>query len=296
MRTLLSLALALVLSVSVLALGQAGTAEASFHCIRIHAVAGGFSGNNNIQFVELRLDQPGQTLLGGHTLQFFNSAGTLKATFTFPSGVTNGLTGDSVLVATSEFNSNVTGGAADFAFSGVNTTGANGGDPLHPVQLTGGSVVWAGAGTDFNCALGPPPVDAVAYGTATAIFGMPAPALPASGTTQALRLSNLNTAPTNNSTEYALQNVATSTFSVASGNLATDFTAPRNNGRTVLKLNVPPPSVGGVAEAPGLTGAPAATAESSSGSDWGGYLLAGGIVAAAVAFAGGWYGFRRRTA
>ena len=33
----------------------------------------------------------------------------------------------------------------------------------------------------------------------------------------------------------------------------------------------------------------------SSGSRWSGYLVAGGIAAAAVACAGGWYVFRRRT-
>ena len=300
MRSLLSLVVAICLSVSVLAIGQAGTAEASFHCIRIHAVAGGFSGNNNIQFVELRLDVGGQTFLAGHTIQFFNASGTLKATFTFPTGtfpfgasVANGAVGDSVLIATSEFNSNVTGGAADFVFSGANTTSANGGDLLHPVQLTGGSVVWASGGP--TCGVAGPVVDSLAYGGATAHFGTAAVALPATGTTQALRLSNLNSTPTDNSTEYALQNVATSTFSVVAGNLATDFTTPRNNGRTVLKLNAPVPSVGGVAEDPGSTGAPAAAAETSSGSRWSGYLVAGGIAAAAVACAGGWYVFRRRT-
>ena len=146
MRSLLSLVAAIVISVSAIFLTQSGVALAGFHCVRIHAVSGGFSGNNNIQYVELRMDQPGQTLLRGHTIQFFDASGTLKAQFTFGAMSWNGLIGDSVLVATSEFNAAATGGTADVTFSAANTVGSNGGDPLHPVQLTGGTVVWANGG------------------------------------------------------------------------------------------------------------------------------------------------------
>lgn len=296
MRALLSMLVAICLSVSILAIGQGGTAEAAFHCIRIHAVMGGFSGNNNIQFVELRLDAAGQTFLAGHTLRFFDASGTLKAEFTFPAGtfpfgasVANGAVGDAVLIATSEFNGAVTGGAADFVFTGTNTTGP---DALHPVQLTGGTVVWANGGP--TCGSIGSVVDSVAYGGGMAQFGTAAVALPAMGTAQALRLSNLNMTPTNNSTEYALQNVATSTG--PAGPLTTDFTTPRNNSRTILKLNAPAASVGGVAENPGSIDTPVATVTRSSGTDWNGYALAGGIAAAALASAGGWYVFRRREA
>lgn len=288
MRTLLSLVLAICVSVSVLALEQGRTAEAAFHCMRIHAVMGGFSGNNNIQYVELRMDLGGQTVLGGHTIQFFDAAGTLKATFTFPSGITNGSTGDSTLVATSEFNSNVTGGAADFTFSGANTVGANGGDPLHPVQLTGGSVVFPG----FTCGLLRTVVDAVAYGSATATFGSAAAALPGTGTMQGLRLSNLNVNPSDNSAEYSLENVSTSTFAVTVGNLASDFTTPRNNGRTVLKLNAPVASVGGVAQAPDLASSVSAITSIDSDRTLL-YAIAGALAAVAATF-GGWYLYRRR--
>ncbi len=291
MRTLLSLVLAICVSVSVLVVRQAGVAEANFHCMRIHAAIGGYSGNNNIQYVELRMALGGQTVLGGHTLQFFDAAGTLKATFTFPSGVTNGSTGESTLIATSEFNSNVTGGAADFTFSGANTVGANGGDPLHPVQLTGGSVVFPG----ITCGTPRAVVDTVAYGGATATFGSAAAALPGTGTVQGLRLSNLNINPADNSTEYSLQNVAASTFAVSVGNLATDFTTPRNNGRTVLKLNAPVAPVGGVAEAPDLTSS--ASASTSGGGDRAvEYAIAGALAAASMTGAAGWYVHRRRVA
>lgn len=294
MRTLLSLFLAVTTSLTALLLAGGGVADAAFHCMRIHAVMGGYNGNNNIQYVELRMTTSFQGLVGNHVLQFFDQSGTLKATFTFPMGtsMSNAVTGDSILIATSEFNSNVTGGAADFMFSGANAVGANGGDPLHPVQVPGGSVLWAPGGSTCGTNLGMPS-DAVAYGGATAIYGTAAVALPNPGTLRALRLSNLNNPPSNNSTEYALQNVATSTFSVTSGNLPTDFTTPRNNGRVVLKLPAPP-SVGGVAEDPGQLSSPVGTAATDSAS-WGAYAIAGGVAGALVAGGAGWYVYRRRS-
>jgi len=54
--------------------------------------------------------------------------------------------GDSILIATQEFNSNVTGGAADFVFTNANTAGFNMGDPLHPIQKPDGKVQFEPAG------------------------------------------------------------------------------------------------------------------------------------------------------
>ena len=291
MRSLLSVLLAVCVSVSVFAVRQVQTAEAAFHCMRIHAVMGGFNGDNNVQYVELRMDMPGQTFISGHTIQFFDSAGTPKATFTFPASppISNSSTGESILIATSEFNSNVTGGAADFTFSGTNTVGANGGDALHPVQLPGGSVVFPG----FTCGTPRSIVDSVAYGSATATFGSAAVSLPNPGTLQALRLSNLNVNPSDNSTEYSLQNVSTTTFTAS--NLTGDFTTPRNNVRTVLKLNGAPASVGGVAEGPSLVGASVASPTADAGSDASTYAIAGGIALAAIAASAGFFVYRRRT-
>jgi hypothetical protein len=293
MRSLTSFVLAFVLAVplALLALlSQAGVADATFHCMRIHAVAGGVNGNNNIQYVELRMDMGFQNLLTGHTLQFFSSTGQLKATFTFPAGVTNAAAGDSILVATSEFNSNFTGGAADFTFTGANTTGINGGDPLHPVQVPGGLVVWAGPSA--ACVTVTAPVDALAYGAATAIYGTAATALPNPGTMQALRLNNLNITPADNSTEYALATISPTTFSVLSANLKTDFNTPRNNARTVLTLLGP--SVGGVAEAPALPAEAAAATRSTGGARPWLYAIAGAIAVCAAAAGGSWYAYRRR--
>jgi hypothetical protein len=230
--------------------------------MRIHAVKAGFGGNANVEYVELRMNSAGQAFIAAHTIQFFDGSNTLKATFTFPANVTNSSLGDSILIATSEFNVVAGGGAADFTFSNTNTVASNGGDALHPLQSPNGKVLYApGSSQSLPCNAGGPPVDSVAYGTATANFGTASGALPGASDSRALRLSNLNSPPSNNSTEYSLQQVSTTSFSVAAGNLPTDFTTPRNNGRMVLSMTAPA-AVGGVAEVPG---GPIASTASSEG-------------------------------
>jgi hypothetical protein len=278
-----------------------GVAFASFHCIRIHAVLAGFEGDNRIEYVELRMDAPGQGLVHSgipnapHTIRFFDASGVLKATFTFPADVTNAATGDSILIATHEFNASALGGAADFEFSMANTVGANGGDPLHPVQGTSGKAEYAPESTS-SCVFPPKfPLDSLAYGSATADagFGSAAVALPSSPDHRALRLSNLSSTPTDNSTEYSLQPVAPSTFSVTLANLPTDFTTPRNNARTVLELTSPP-SVGGLAEPPSLTQSTTLRSAPSDDQSERWIVGIGSAVALAGAGAAGWYVQRRR--
>jgi len=296
----LSVVLACVLGVVLVVAGQHGVAEASFHCVRIHAVMGGLSGDQNVQYVELRMNAAGQHLVTGKTIEFRDAAGTLKATFTFPANVTNFAMGDSILVATAEFNALASGGTADFTFSAANTAGANGGDPLHPVQGPGGKVAWAQGfdNCDADFVASPGEVDSLAYGGAAADFGSAAAALPVPGTNQALRINNLNLAPSNNSTEYALASIATTSFAVASGSLATDMTTPRNNGRVVIKLATPS-SVGGVAQQ--LDASSTQPAATDGGDGHGRQLLVAlaglaAIAAGVAAAAGGraWYGRRRR--
>ncbi len=280
-------------------------AFASFHCMRIHAVMGGFNGGSNIpaganfgptntiQYVELRMNAPFQVLVASHIIQFFDASGVLKATFTFPSGVTNASTGDSILIATQEFNANVKGGTADFVFSNANTTGANGGDPLHPVQSPGGKVVYAPGFAGCPFPGGTMPVDSVAYGGALADYGTAAVALPIPRDNRVLRLSNLNLQPMNNSTEYSLQPVSTTTFAVMASSLPTDFTTPRNNARTVLQLSLPP-SVGGVALEPAAAGGHRTGESRNSGANYAGYGILAGAFAVAAAAAAGLYARRRR--
>ena len=165
-----------VIGVAVLA-QSAQPASAAFHLMRIHAVMAGLNGDGNVQYVELRMCSAGQPFVSGHTIKFYDGSNTLKGTFTFPSNVATSSLGDSILIATSEYNTasigpggGGSGGDADFVFSALNTVAANGGDALHPVQGPNGSVTFAeGAGT--GC--GPTtPVDSLAYGTGTPDYAL----------------------------------------------------------------------------------------------------------------------------
>src|SRR3972149_9717324 len=110
----------LILAVAMLVAGlfsQAQEAHAAFHLIRIHAVMGGLNTVNTIQYVELRMGSGGQTVLTGHTLRFYDNSNptpVLKATFTFPGDVSNPgfATGESILIATAEYNANHMGPGA----------------------------------------------------------------------------------------------------------------------------------------------------------------------------------------
>ena len=292
MRFMRLLLVILAVSVSLVFL-QTRSAYAVFHCMRIHAVMGGFGGADTIQFVELRMNLGGQVFLAPQKIKFYAGSGVLKATFTFPSGVINGLTGDSVLIGTQEFDDNTIGGNADFTFTNGNTVGSNGGDPLHPVQLTDGKVRFAEMvdNCDAGFVAGPGEVDSLAYGGASADFGSAAAALPGPSENKALRLNNLGLTPFNNNTEYPPGPISPSSFTVASVSLATDFSTPRNNGRTVLQLT---PPVGGIAELPDVAGAPLEAPDSSGGNTG---VLAAVVVAAAVSMltlaGAAWYARRR---
>lgn len=292
----ISVLLAGFFGVVLVVVGQQGVAEASFHCMRIHAVMGGLDGNANVQYVELRMNSGFQNLVTGKTIEFRDAAGTLKATFTFPSNPANASTGDSILIATTEFNSTVSGGTADFTFSGANTVGANGGDPLHPVQGPGGKVAFAQGfdNCDGDFLANPGEVDSVAYGGAAADFGSAATSLPSPSTDEALRLNNLNLAPSNNMTEYGMTPVSTSTFSVAPGSLATDLSTPRNNGRVVLKVVTA--AVGGLALEPDASLLQPAASAGDEGSGRQTLVFITAIVAGAAAIAGGAWRWRRRIA
>lgn len=222
---------------------SARDASAAFHLIRIHAVMAGVNGDNTIQYVELRMCSGGQPLLAGHTIKFYDGSGTLKATFTFPSNVSNASAGDSVLVATSEYNAassgpggGGSGGDADAVFSMANTTAVNGGDPLHPIQDVNGKVRFADQesdGCDSGITNTVGDADSVAYGTAASDWVAAAPALPSPSDNRALRLGALSPGPFNNSSEYSLQATSATAKTVALANLVSDLDTPRNNARQV---------------------------------------------------------------
>jgi hypothetical protein len=291
MRYLWSLTLVLALVPGVLAVGSKSPAYAAFHCMRIHAVMHGFMGDDQAQYVELRMNMAGQGVVFNHTIEFYDASGTLKATFTFPANVANANAGESILIGTSRFNELTNGGDADFVFSAANTVGANGGDPLHPVQGPDGLVHFAQGHANCLNVSEPGAVDSVAYGTATGHYGNAADTLPTPSDNRALRLDNLGITPSDNESEYDLESVSMTTYSVAPANLPSDLNTPRNNSRTVLQLQEP--GVGGVAAVPG-TDVLAVVTEDRSTSVGVYVTIAVAIAGIAVVAAGGGRYLRRR--
>ncbi len=168
----------LVLSVLIAGTGilvSVQDAAASFHIMRVYGVMGGANGDANIQYVELRMADPGQSLLfsgsfGTAVLCFFDSSGAPYARFKFPSDVANSADEASILTGTAEFDANWAAGSPDFTFSGANTTAiAGGADVLHPVRAPAGKVAFGtdGATTPAAmCGASFSVIDSVAYGSA----------------------------------------------------------------------------------------------------------------------------------
>jgi hypothetical protein len=265
--------------------------------MRIHAVMHQFYGDPQVQYVELRMNTGGQNLVGGHTIQFYDAANTLKATFTFPSSVANSTTGDSVLIGTTQFNDVTPGGDADFPFAG-NTVGHNGfTDTGHPVQGPGGKVYFAPGNDncDANFTVSAGEVDSLAYGAAAADWGSAAAAFTgADNEILRMKAGELTDVlfPETNSGEYEFASASSSTFSVASGDLVTDLSSPRKNNRTVLGMT--PPSVGGVAAQPDVASLPAASGGGGSAPRALIYGLVGAAAAIVAIGAGAWRWRRRR--
>jgi hypothetical protein len=284
---------------------RAEPAHAAFHCMRIHAVLGGYAGDSTIQFVELRMNASGQTAINGHKIEFYDASNVKKATFTFPSNLpigANGALGDSILIATQEFEDATPNSPddADFLFAG-NTVWNDGldpsPDPAHPIQSPGGKVHFAPGNNncDANLMILSGEVDSLAYGSAASNWTSPAVALPMPGTTEALQLQNLNIQATNNSTEYLLATVSNTNFTVTDVNMLDDNKAmPRNNERQVLAIPIDSNAVGGVAERPDNASLPAAVSAGSGGDRWQDVSLALAAIAAVAALGvAGWRAQRR---
>src|SRR3990172_7969803 len=139
----------LVLSVLIAGTGffvSSQDAAASFHIMRVYGVMGGANGNANIQYVELRMPDPGQNFLssgsgGTAVLCFFDAGGAAYARFKFSSDVGNGADEASILVGTAEFDTAWAAGSPDFTFSAANTVDVGGGaDVAHPIRSPAGKV------------------------------------------------------------------------------------------------------------------------------------------------------------
>ena len=151
-------------------------AGAAFHLMRVYAVGGGAFADPDVQWVELRLADPFQTLVLNHHLCFYDAAGAPQARFTFTSNVINGADEASILVGSAEFDAAWAAGSPDFTFAAANTVDLDGAGPAtadHPMASPSGKVAFgtdpqltpslmckdfAGGGT-FSL------VDSVAYGT-----------------------------------------------------------------------------------------------------------------------------------
>lgn len=144
------------------------SAESAFHLMRVYGVMGGAQGNSNIQYVELRMSDPGQSIVNGHHICFYDAAGNAWARFRFPSSVANGSDESSILIGTAEFNAAWAGGTADFTFAAANTVAINGSaDVDHPVVPGAGKVAFGTDGatmTSLMCQGSFSLIDSVAYG------------------------------------------------------------------------------------------------------------------------------------
>ena len=57
------------------------SAESAFHLMRVYGVMAGAEGNGSVQYVELRMSDPGQSLVTGHHICFYDAAGNAWARF-----------------------------------------------------------------------------------------------------------------------------------------------------------------------------------------------------------------------
>lgn len=225
----------------VLALRQETPADASFHYLRIHAVMIGFQGNEDVQYVELRMAEGGQTQTAGKVLCIFNHSGVPVGRFTFQSNHTlSSDAGSSILIGTLVMDS-IWPHTLDEAFSvGTITTIPPGQIFLSAPLPIAGKIAFGSDTADVPaemCADGFNVIDSVAYGseyTGTADFGTKfASDIPVNAG-QVLQLTGPLCGPCtrNNSTDYSLVDVT----------MAANF--PRNNAGDTAALGTPPRTMG----------------------------------------------------
>jgi len=191
-----------VLACAALATLATRPAEASFHLMQIEEVIGGVNGNTNAQAIQLRMRAPGQNLVAGAMLVAHDAAGANPIVLiTFPADVTNAVTGDRILAATSDFTLATSPALApDFPLTNVipasylpagSLTYESSGIILWRLSWGGASYTGLGSGSLTNDADGD--------------FNPPFPGPLPSTTDQAVLFQFASTAPsTNNANDYAL--------------------------------------------------------------------------------------------
>jgi hypothetical protein len=172
---------------------------ATFHLMSISEIGAGFGGDPAVQFVELRLDNAGQTNTTSTRLTAFDAAGNATVLVLSDHGVTNGTSGRNILYATTAFTT-ASGVTPDFVI------------PANIATPTG-MICWGAPG-----AVPPDPatwdaekpnnyVDCVAYGAfagATRLnSGTPTTLAPGDGT-QSLARTKGSGASGSNTVDFAL--------------------------------------------------------------------------------------------
>lgn len=225
----------------VLALRQETPADASYHYLRIHTVMTGYQGNTDVQYVELRMAEGGQTQTAGKVLCIFNPSGVPVGRFTFQSNHALGSDpGSSILISTLVMDA-IWPRTPDEVFSVETIT------TIPPGQIfLSAPLPYAGKiafGTDTAdvpaemCADGFDVIDSVAYGsgyTGAADFGTRfASDIPVNAG-QVLQLTGPLCGPCtrNNSTDYSLVDVT----------MPANY--PRNNAGETAALGTPPRIMG----------------------------------------------------
>ncbi len=80
----------------------AGSANASFHQMKVVEVFPGAAAAPNAQYVNIQMYTDGQKFVSGHHITVFGPTGLTIQTFTFAAGVANGINQDKILIATPE--------------------------------------------------------------------------------------------------------------------------------------------------------------------------------------------------
>jgi hypothetical protein len=230
-------------AVGLIGFGQTERSDAAFHIMRVYGVLGGAGGDTDIQYVELRMAAAGQNFVATHDLCFFDASGAPYARFTFPSMVSNGANGASILTATSEFDAAWAAGSPDFVFSGANSVAiAGGADVNHPMRSPAGKVAFGSDSATVAanmCAGSFAVIDSISYGTGysgTVDFGTKFNTDMPSANTDTVRLQGPVCFPPSctrdNSTDYSLTDV----------NVAGEH--PRNNSGDTGPISLPSDSDG----------------------------------------------------
>ncbi len=268
MRYAQLLLVAIVVSLS-LVFVQGRSAYAAFHFAVIDEVMTSYNGDANVQFVEIRMLNTSQTVVGNTVLAAFDANGNYTAdVLVVPSNLTPN-TELRWLMGTTQFQT-ASGVTPDFIMPAGLPTG-------------GGMICWGAPGVDHT--IPATYVDCVAYGTYSGPSNV-----------------HIGTSTSLDADGHSLQRTG-DTNNNAADFVCGDPADPTNHSSASTSLvatsscsaPTPDPSVGGVAELPEVAGTPLDAAGSSDGNAGLFVGLIAAVVAVAVALGGAaWYTGRQR--